>query len=298
MEHRSEIKLENVRANAVGKTLSQEEMNRFSAGREEEKMIPTRHGETHVFVYYPQEQKENYPVMVNLHGGGFVKGHRDQDVVYCRNMCQNSGYVIIDVDYHTAPEYRYPYAVEECYDVIKYVAEHPEEFMADINVLVVGGHSAGGNLTCGVEFLALESKAFKPTQLILDYPPMDFTAPVNERRFAYAPFIRIPVEQEEQYLEWYIDKNRRKELTASPVYATKEEIENFPPVLMILAEEDALSYDAEKFAFKLIDAGVTVYAKKVKGSGHGFTVRRTRGFEIAEEMIFEVLEKQKRLGRG
>ena len=285
------VTLESVRKNAVGQTLSEKELNQFSAGKEEERMIPTRHGETHIYVYYPVGKAEIFPVMINLHGGGFVKGHRDQDVVYCRNICQNIRYVVIDIDYHTAPEYRYPYALEESYDVTKYVAEHPEEFKADISRMVISGHSAGGNLACGIEFMALESGAFHPAQLILDYPPMNLAVSPKEKRYAYAPFIRNSVEQEELYLEWYIDKNRRKEITASPVYATPEEIENFPPVLMILAEQDVLAYDAAKFAFKLIDAGVTVYAKRVKGASHGFTVRRKEGYETAEQMIFEVLKK-------
>ncbi|MDO4268573.1 MAG: alpha/beta hydrolase [Eubacteriales bacterium] len=291
----NELTLENVRAGAVGKNLSQEELNMFSADWEEERLIPTRRGETHIYLYGPRKEQGPYPVFINMHGGGFVKGHRDQDVVFCRNMVENSGYVVVDIDYHTAPEYRYPYALEECYDVVKYVAEHPEEFCADPRTLVLAGHSAGGNLVCGVEFLALKTGEFRPTQLILDYPPVDILTDAAECRYAYAPFIRISVEQSRKYMEWYIDYDRRHEITASPVMASKEELKGFPPVLMLLAEQDALTEAAVQFAAKLIDAGVTVQAKCVAGSGHGFTVRRTAGFEIAEKLIFETLAKQKNL---
>lgn len=288
---KKEVTLEGVRSQAVGKTLSEEELNRFHAGHEEERMIPTRHGETHIYIYVPEEKKEAYPVMVNLHGGGFVKGHRDQDVVFGRNMAQNAGYVVVDVDYHTAPEYRYPYALEECYDVTKYVAEHPEEFWTDLSALVLIGHSAGGNLVCGVEFMAQESGAFQPSCLILDYPPTSFVNRPEDCRYADAPYTRISPEQSRKYREWYIDKAHIRDITASPVLATQEELENFPPVLMIMAEQDSLSAEGLELAAKLIDAGVTVTAKRVKGSSHGFTVRRTEGFEVAEKLIFEMLEK-------
>lgn len=288
-----EIKLEDVRNNAVGKSLSREELERFQVGIEEERIIKTRDGETRIFFYAPLEKKDSYPVFINLHGGGFVKGHRDQDVVFCKNIAQNSGYVVIDIDYHTAPEKQYPYALNECYDVVKYVTEHPQEFMADTDVLVIAGHSAGANLTVGVEFLALESKEFRPTLLILDYPPLDLVKDPAERRYAYAPDSRIPVEQLRMYNEWYIEKQYRKEITASPVYASPDELEDFPPVVMILAESDSLSEEGVRFTSQLVDAGVTVYAKRVKGSSHGFTVRRTEGFEAAEEMIFTALRKQK-----
>ena len=293
MTEKKELTLNEVREQAVGKYLSQEEMNRFCVGFEEERMIPTRHGETHIYFYIPDEKRDKYPVLINLHGGGFVKGHRDQDVVFCRNMAQNAGYVVVDVDYHTAPEYRYPYALEECYDVIQYVAEHPQEFLADPDAIALIGHSAGANFVCGVQFMAQESGAFHPMQLILDYPPLSFVNRPEDCRYAYAPYIRISVEQSRKYREWYIDKSQIREITASPLLATQEELELFPPVLMVLAEEDSLSQEGVEFAAKLIDAGVTVYAKRVKGSSHGFTVRRTAGFETAEEMILEVLEKRK-----
>lgn len=293
MMEKKELTLNEVREQAVGKYLSQEEMNRFCVGFEEERMIPTRHGETHIYFYIPNEKRDKYPVLINLHGGGFVKGHRDQDVVFCRNMAQNAGYVVVDVDYHTAPEYRYPYALEECYDVIQYVAEHPQEFLADPDAIALIGHSAGANFVCGVQFMAQESGAFHPMQLILDYPPLSFVNRPEDCRYAYAPYIRISVEQSRKYREWYIDKSQIREITASPLLATQEELELFPPVLMVLAEEDSLSQEGVEFAAKLIDAGVTVYAKRVKGSSHGFTVRRTAGVETAEEMILEVLEKRK-----
>lgn len=293
MMEKKELTLNEVREQAVGKYLSQEEMNRFCVGFEEERMIPTRHGETHIYFYIPDEKRDKYPVLINLHGGGFVKGHRDQDVVFCRNMAQNAGYVVMDIDYHTAPEYRYPYALEECYDVIQYVAEHPQEFLADPDAIALIGHSAGANFVCGVQFMAQESGAFHPMQLILDYPPLSFVNRPEDCRYAYAPYIRISVEQSRKYREWYIDKSQIREITASPLLATQEELELFPPVLMVLAEEDSLSQEGVEFAAKLIDAGVTVYAKRVKGSSHGFTVRRTAGFETAEEMILEVLEKRK-----
>ncbi|MCD8220797.1 MAG: alpha/beta hydrolase [Clostridiales bacterium] len=288
------LTLDQVRESAVGKNLSEDELNLFHAGWEEERMLPTRHGETHVYIYAPSKGKEKtYPLLINLHGGGFVKGHRDQDVVFCRNLVENAGYVVVDIDYHTAPEYKYPYALEECYDVVKYVVEHKEEFLGDPEVLVLAGHSAGGNLVCGLEFMALEHGDFTPTQLILDYPPVNFVRRPEDCRYAYAPYIRISPERSRRYSEWYIDKKYIREITASPLMASKDELESFPPVLLILAEQDSLTEDAVRFAANLIDAGVEVRAKCVKGSGHGFTVRRKPGFEVAEKLIFEVLEKQK-----
>ena len=284
-----EVTLEEVRHQAVGQTLSEEVLNQFHAGYEEERMISTRHGETRVYIYVPEGERNVYPVMVNLHGGGFVKGYRDQDIVYARNIAQNAGYVVVDVDYHTAPEYRYPYALEESYDVVKYVVEHPAEFWTDLSALVLAGHSAGGNLVCGIQFMAQESGAFQPSCLILEYPPTSFVNRPEDCRYANADYIRISPEQSRKYREWYIDKSHIRDITASPVLATQEELETFPPVLMILAEQDSLSAEGVELAARLLDAGVTVVAKRVKGSCHGFTVHRTNGVEVAEKLTFKML---------
>ena len=288
------ITLDSVRKSAVGGSLSEEELNCFHCGHEEERMIPTRYGETHVYIYVPEGGKDTYPLMLNLHGGGFVKGHRDQDVVYCRNMAQNAGYVVVDIDYHTAPEYKYPYALEESYDVLKYVVQHSSEFWADPDCVVVGGHSAGGNLAAGIQFLAQREDEVQISLLILDYPPVDFTNLPEERRYAYAPFIRNSVEQEYRYREWYLSEpDDMYKITVSPVLACKADLEKFPPVVYIIAEKDILSEESIRFATRLIDAGVTVYAKRIKGSSHGFTVRRTGNFEVAEQMILDALKHLK-----
>lgn len=282
--------LESVRTSAVGKSLSKEELERFHAGFEEERRIPTTDGETHIYFYAPSKEG-CYTTVINLHGGGFVKGHRDQDTVFCRNLVEHGNVCVVDIDYHTAPEKMYPYALNECYDVVKYVVAHPKEYCTDPDKIVLMGHSAGGNLIFGMEFLAQSEGCFQPALLIADYPPLDFTADPEEARFAYAPDNRVPVEKARMYNSWYIDKKYVREITASPVYAVKEELKNFPPVVMILAERDTLSVDGVKMAAKLIDAGVTVYAKRVPGSAHGFTVQRRTGYEIAEAIIFEALKK-------
>lgn len=290
---KEELTVEALRANGAGKTLPEEELQRFHAGYEDERMIPVRAGKAHIYYYAPAEMGI-FPLFINLHGGGFIKGHRDQDTVFCRNIVENSGYCVVDIDYHTAPEKRYPYALEESYDVVKYIYAHPEEFHADLAKVVLAGHSAGGNLVAGIELLARRENAFQPSLLIMEYPPLDFITDPEEHRYANAPDMRVSVEKSRKYNNWYIDRSQVREVTASPIMAMKEELAEFPPVVLILAERDSLTEAAIKFATKLMDAGVTVLAKRVKGTQHGFTVRRAAGFEVAEKMIFAALEKVKK----
>lgn len=283
--------LERIRSSAVGQKVSQEQLELFHAEREEEADIPTRGGSTHVYIYYPKAQEQLYPVFINLHGGGFVKGHRQQDVVFCRNICQNAGCMVFDIDYHTAPEKKYPYALHESYDVVKYLWDHADEWRLDKRKFVMAGHSAGGNLTLGCAIMMGRFREFGLAGIICDYPPVDLVKDPGKKRFANEPGIRPPVEDMRKYSDWYIDQDRRKESTASPVCATAEELAALPSVLMITAGHDMLGEEAEQLVCRMVEAGVTVTARRVLDAVHGFTVRRTQGFEIAEKLIFAFLKQ-------
>jgi acetyl esterase len=137
--------LDEIRQNGVGRTVSEELLAMFEVGFSEERMIPTRDGDTHVFVYCPNvppDKKVVLPLYVNIHGGGFVKGHRQQDIVFCKNICSQVGCVVVDVDYATAPEQKYPYALHQCYDVVKWAYRHPEALGIDKDRIAVGAARA------------------------------------------------------------------------------------------------------------------------------------------------------------
>lgn len=294
MGQSGEEALSRIRSSAVGLNVSEEELALFHVGKEQEWELPINGRMIHLYVYYPEETMEKYPAFVNLHGGGFVKGHRAQDVVFCRNICQNGHCAVFDIDYHTAPEYRYPYALNEVYDAVSYLWEHAEELSIDRERLVIGGHSAGGNLTLGAAFLAQERGGFEPAGLVVDYPAVDLKQDPSEKRGAGAPDIKPPIEDCIRYNDWYIDEKYREEPTASPVYASEEQLRNLPPVLLIMAGHDVLGEEAERLAAKMIFAGATVIAKRVLEAYHGFVVRRAKGYEEAEKLIFPFLSLARR----
>ena len=281
--------LERIRSNAVGLKVDPQVLSLFSAEREEEMMIPGRNEAIHVYVFYPRKAREIYPVYINLHGGGFVKGYREQDTVYARNICQNAECMVVDIDYRTAPEKRYPYALYEAYDVVKYLWDNASEWKLDKKRFVLGGHSAGGNLTLGTALMAGKSKEFELAGIICDYPAVDLVKDPAEKRFGDDPTVRPSVSDARKYNDWYIALELRKESTASPMYAADEELALLPPVLMITAGHDTLGEEAERLVYRMLEAGVTVLAKRVLEAEHGFIVRRKKGFEKGEELIFAFL---------
>ena len=105
--------LERVRSQAVGQEVDQELMERYPVQSQEKMEFPTRYGTVTAYVYRPFSEQEKLPVLINFHGGGFVKGYRGRDFGFSRILAVNGQCLVVDVDYKIAPEYKYPYAVEE-----------------------------------------------------------------------------------------------------------------------------------------------------------------------------------------
>jgi acetyl esterase len=141
------------------------------AGRTTTISIPTRHGDTTATVYHPEPNGRRPAVYVNVHGGGFVVGHREQDDPWCRFLAAHAGVVVINTDYVRAPHRRFPAPVEQIYDVLQWASSPERDW--DGTELCVGGQSAGGNLAAAVSRLALENGGPRISLQVLHYAGLD-----------------------------------------------------------------------------------------------------------------------------
>lgn len=254
-----------------------------------EMFVKTRSGHIHVYIHYPIREEKTCPLYVNMHGGGFVKGHFKQDELFCRKVSSAVNCAVMDIDYKTAPEYMFPYALYECYDAVKWAYENAEELGIDKNKIAVGGHSAGANIAIGITLMANEKSAFPIVCQVLDYPPTDLYSDPALKELACDTV--VPAEKAEFYTDMYIKEEDRSKILASPVFAKKEQLRGLPPAVVITAELDSLCKEGEKYASMLIASGVEVTARRFLGCSHGFTISCGKGHEDAEKMIFNALRK-------
>ncbi len=239
------------------------------AGRE--LFLNTGAGRVRVLAYN-LEKPEKLPLFVNMHGGGFILGHPEMDDPYMMNIADNAKVKIISIDYSTSPEAVFPQAINECYAVVKYAKEHPEEFGIDPERIAVGGHSAGGNFSAAICLKDAEQKKLGTKCVILDYPPLDiYTDPYLKPQPKGSGL--LPPKVCRIFNACYCnDKEERKNPLISPVYATTDQLKTFPPTLILTAGRDSLCNEAEVFRDKLKTAGVKVTHKRFEDSVHGFTL--------------------------
>ncbi len=117
------------------------------------RQIPGPHGPIALRLYQPQEAT-SLPVLVYLHGGGFVMGDLDTHDRPLRQLANRSGWLIVSVDYHLAPEHPFPTGLEDAYTAMQWVFTHASEINADPGRLTVGGDSAGGLLATVAAMMA------------------------------------------------------------------------------------------------------------------------------------------------
>ena len=125
------------------------------------------------FASIVQDKPTRAPILLYLHGGGWVFGDLEQNDGLCRLLAVESGCVVVNVDYRLAPENRYPAAADDCYAVLCWAAQHAAEFGADPGRIVIAGSSAGGNLAAAVTLMSRDRGGPRIAAQILVYPVLD-----------------------------------------------------------------------------------------------------------------------------
>lgn len=263
-----------------------EELLRSLPAEIREISVPTPVGETKIFDVLPEGGQKNDRLVINLHGGGFIRTRTKNDEVFCRAMAGRLKSRFLDVDYRIAPDDPFPAALEESYGVLQWAFARAHDLGISPQKIVLTGFSAGGNLAAGMTLLSVRRHTSLPSLLILGYPPMDlWTDPGDKKTMGKG----IPAERARLYNLYYCDREMQKDPLASPVYTEPGELINFPPALIMTAGHDDLCNEAEEFALKLARAGVETTLRRFTESGHGFIIYRKEQYREAWDMISEFI---------
>ena len=220
----------------------------------------------------PQHAEAPLPVVVYLHGAGWVFGSKKTHDRLMRELAVGAGAAVVFPEYRLSPEAKYPTALEECYSVVKWVAECGREHGLDAERLAVAGDSVGGNMAAAVTLLSRERGEPDIRLQLLFYPVTDAAFDTaSYHQFAEGYHLRRDA------MMWFWEQytrhpGERNEITASPLRASTQQLRGLPPALIITAEADVLRDEGEAYANKLRQAGVRVTAARFQGTIHDFVM--------------------------
>src|SRR5690606_25467099 len=215
-------------------------------------------GRTNIRIVRPAGVTGTLPVVVYVHGGGWVLGDKETHDRLVGELSGGATAVCVSVDYDRSPQSRYPSAIEQSYAVACYVAAHAEEFGADASRLVIAGDSVGGNMAAVVALMAKERNGPAIAGQMLLYPVTDASMSTGSYgAYAEGPWLT------EAAMAWFWDQylpdaSKRADIHASPLNATLEQLRGLPRTFLVVDENDVLRDEGEAYGRKLAQAGVTV----------------------------------------
>lgn len=207
------------------------------------------------------------PIVVFIHGGGFVFGSVRTHDALARRIARDAGAVVISVDYRLAPENPFPAAVEDCWTALQWTAEHAVELGGDPARIAVAGDSAGGNLAAVLTHLARDAGGPALVFQLLLYPVtsehQDWPS-ITEN--AEAPV--LTKRGIEYFAALYASDGAQPTVRSAPALA--ENFTGLPPAMVATAGHDPLRDDGEAYAALLERDGVPVTSRRFDDMVHGF----------------------------
>ncbi len=207
------------------------------------------------------------PLLVYLHGGGWVIGDLDTHDTLCRSLAADAGCAVLAVDYRMGPEHPFPAAVHDSIAALRFARREAAALGIDPARIAVGGDSAGGNLAA-VACLALRDAGEPlPVFQLLIYPATDMRGLALSQGLNGEDYL-LTADTVAWFADHYMAGAPRDDWRASPLLAARHD--GLPPALVLTAGFDPLRDEGRQYADALSAAGVPCQYVCFERQVHGF----------------------------
>ncbi|WP_371846850.1 alpha/beta hydrolase [Massilia niastensis] len=225
--------------------------------------------EVPIRVYRPRHASGALPALLWIHGGGFTLGLPAQDDLFCEQIVETLGAVVVSVDYRLAPEHPFPAGTQDCYAALAWLLTQAPALGVDTRRIAVGGASAGGGLAAGLALMARDRNEFPLAFQFLLCPCIDdrhVTASSHEvnddRTWSRAKSL--------QAWRAYLGERDHGDGLPYAAAARASDLRGLPPTYLMVGGLDLVRDEIVAYGARLIEAGVTTELHVWPGGFHGF----------------------------
>lgn len=234
------------------------------------RLIPGPAGDIRARVYTPRtaESTSKRPLILYLHGGGWVLGDLDSYDATPRSLSRRTGAIVVSAHYRQAPEFRFPAAHEDSFAAWQWMIDNAEALGGDAGRAAIAGEGSGANMATNIALRARAEGVTQPMHQVLISPMVDGepTLPSYVENMDARPLNTATV-------RWFMRKAfRGKDNANDPRIRLVEraDLGGLPPATIILAEIDPLRSEGEALADALRRSGVWVDCTVYEGVTHQF----------------------------
>jgi acetyl esterase len=218
-----------------------------------------------VRLYLP-EADGPLPLLVFLHGGGWMLGDLDTHDAMHRILADRAGCAVLGVGYRLAPEHPFPAGLDDATVAFAWARREAEALGCDPARIALGGESAGANLTAAITLRLRDGGETQPMFQLLIHPVTDLGLALPSMDEIAVPGLT------RDYLEvcrsMYTGETDYRDPLVSPMYAERHD--GLATAIVLTASEDPLRDDGEAYAALLARAGVETLVCRLPGLPHGF----------------------------
>ncbi len=232
--------------------------------------VPAPGGDVRVRVLRPPGATGTLPVILYMHGGGWVLGNADTHDRLVRELVIGTGAALAFVEYDRSPEARFPVAIEQGYAVAQHIMREGAAHGLDPARMAVAGDSVGGCMTAALTLMAEGRGDVRFVHQSMYYPVTDAAMDTaSYEQFAEGYYLSAKA------MAWFWDAyapdvETRRDAYASPMRASDQQLAGLPPALVIVDECDVLRDEGEAYAARLRANGVDVTTVRYDGAIHDF----------------------------
>ena len=236
--------------------------------RTELKYFAGPNGRVRLRLHVPSDTRP-LPVVVYMHGGGWTINSIDTHDRLMREMAKRSGVAVLGVDYSKSPEHKFPAALNEVVAIVRWLRQNGRRWGLDPRHILVGGDSAGGQLSLAACLVLRDAGESIICGQILIYGGFDcgnLSTP-SHKRYGGGGYSMTSADVELFYGYYVGGAAGKRDPLAAPLHA---KLHDLPPATVICAEMDTLTDENVAVARKLSLAGVPCELMIYAGMCHGF----------------------------